>query len=164
MKKLFGIFLVLFLVRWGYSQDQNRYAITNVEQSGDNIIIIYYHTPVGDEADAEYDVSLRLTREKDKNFSIPMTNAKGDIGDGRFVGNNLRIDWAYKKQFPRGLPFDDIEFEITISKNTGVPSWVWYTGGAAAVGVGAVLLLSKPKEETPSGSTALPGPPSSRPN
>lgn len=142
---------------------QSQYAITKVEQSGDLIIIYYYHTPIGDEADAEYEVSLRLTRESDKNFSVPMTDAKGDIGDGKFVGNNRRILWAHKKQFPKGLPYDDIEFELTIEKNEGIPSWVWYTGGAAVVGVGAVFLLSKPKEEETTVG-ALPGPPTGRPN
>ncbi len=165
MKKIFSIsFLFFCFVLNSYSQDQTRYAITTVEQTGDLIIITYKHMPVGDESDADYDVSVRLTRETDKNFNIKMTNAKGDIGDGKFVGNNRRILWAYKKQLPKGLPFDDIEFELTITKNEGIPGWVWYTGGAAAIGAGTFFYLSKQKEEnTGSVSTVLPGPPIGRP-
>jgi hypothetical protein len=157
------LFFTTFALFTATSNAQPQYAITKVEQSGDLIIIYYYHTPIGDQEDAEYEVSLRLTRESDKNFNVAMTDAKGDIGDGKFVGTNRRILWAHKKQFPKGLPFDDIEFELTIEKNEGIPSWVWYTGGAAVVGVGAVLLLSKPKEEETTVG-ALPGPPTSRPN
>jgi hypothetical protein len=165
MKKMFtAVLFILCLTSAGLAQKMLPYEITRVEQSDDLIIIFYNHTPIGDEPDAEYDVSIRLTRELDKNFSITMTDARGDIGDGKFVGNNRRILWAFKKQFPKGLPFDDIEFELTIEKNEGIPSWVWYGGGAAVVGVGAVLLLSKPKEEETTGGGALPLPPSSRPN
>lgn len=148
------------------TQTKQTYGITNVEQSGDLIIITYFHTPVGDEPDAEYDVSVRLTREKDKEFSVPVKEARGDIGDGRYVGSNRRILWAYKKQLPNGLPFDDIEFELTIEKNTGVPAWLYYAGGAAIVaGATAAILLSSSDEEPSGGGTAtLPAPPSSRPN
>lgn len=165
MKNIFtALFFILCLASAGMAQKILPYEITRVEQSDELIIIFYNHTPIGDEPDAEYDVSIRLTREMDKRFSIPMTDARGDIGDGKFVGNNRRILWAFKKQFPKGLPFDDIEFELTIEKNKGIPSWVWYGGGAAVVGVGAVLLLSKPKEEETTGGGALPSPPASRPN
>lgn len=148
------------------TQTKQTYGITNVEQNGDLIIITYFHTPVGDEPDAEYDVSVRLTREKDKEFSVPVKEARGDIGDGRYVGSNRRILWAYKKQLPKGLPFDDIEFELTIEKNTGVPAWLYYAGGAAIVaGATAAILLSSSDEEPSGGGTAtLPAPPSSRPN
>jgi hypothetical protein len=165
MKNIFiALLFTLCLTSAASAQKILPYEITRVEQADELIIIFYNHTPIGDEPDAEYEVSIRLTRELDKNFSIPMTDARGDIGDGKFIGNNRRILWAFKKQFPRGLPFDDIEFELTIEKNEGIPSWVWYGGGAAVVGVGAVLLLSKPKEEEIGGGAGLPMPPSSRPN
>lgn len=165
MKKICGIFIfIIMTLHVSFSQGQNRYGISKVEQSGEIIIINYYHTPVGDDANAEYEVSIRLTREKDKNFSIPMTDARGDIGDGKYVGTNRRIIWAHKKQFPKGLPFDDLEFELTISKNVGIPGWVWYTGGAAIVGAGAIILLSKSKEEESAVGGPLPSPPTSRPN
>lgn len=147
-------------------QGKQTYGITSVEQSGDLIVITYFHTPVGDEPDAEYDVSVRLTREKDKAFSVRMKESRGDIGDGRFVGPNRRILWAYKKQLPKGLPFDDIEFELTIEKNTGVPAWLYYAGGAAIVAgaTAAILLSASDDEPTGGGSGTLPAPPSSRPN
>lgn len=162
MKSFVLIFFSLCFVSLSFPQDKNRYTITKVDQSGDLIIITYDHSPVGDETDAEYEVSLRLTREADKNFSLKVTDARGDIGDGHFVGSNRRILWAYKKQLPKGLPFDDIEFELTITKNEGFPSWVWYTGGVAVVGAGTYLLLSKQKEED-TGNSVLPGPPNGRP-
>jgi hypothetical protein len=163
MKTFFNTTFLLFgFVITSLSQNRLTYTITNVEQTGELIIITYQHNPVGDEADAEYDVSVRLTRETDKQFSVDITNARGDIGDGKFVGNNCRILWAYKKQLPKGLPFDDIEFELTITKNKGIPSWVWYTGGAAVIGAGTFLYLSNKKEEE-TGSVELPGPPNGRP-
>lgn len=164
MKNFFNAALIVFLLTSAaLAQKTLPYEITRVEQNDDLIIIFYNHTPIGDEPDAEYEVTVRLTRELDKNFRIEMTDARGDIGDGKFAGNNRRILWAYKKQFPKGLPFDDIEFELTIEKNEGIPSWVWYGGGAAVAGVGAVLLLSKPKEEETTGGGALPMPPAGRP-
>lgn len=160
-----AVFFLLFccMAVTAFSQNAVPYGINNVEQSDGGIIITYFHTPIGDDADAEYEVSMYLTRESDKNFRVEMKNATGDIGDGKYVGKNRKIVWASQKQFPKGLPFDDIEFELTITKNEGMPGWVWYTGGAAIVGAGTFLLLAKPKDEVP-GSTTLPGPPSGRPN
>ncbi|MEW5798462.1 MAG: hypothetical protein AB1728_05605 [Bacteroidota bacterium] len=157
-----GTILLLLCSVYGFSQDIKPYAITDVQQGGDNIIITYSHTPIGDEEDAEYEVTFRLTRESDKNFKYDLEYVSGAVGDGKFVGNNLRVIWAFKKQFPRGLPYDDIEFELTISKNEGIGSWVWYTGGAAVLGAGAVLLLGSSKDE-PTADGPLPGPPTSRP-
>lgn len=145
-----------------FGQNNEAASIKDVQRSGDNIIIIYNHFPIGDEEDAEYEVSIRLTREPDKNFNILITGASGDIGDGKFVGANRKITWPFKKQFPKGLPFDDLEFNLEVSKNTGVGSWVWYTGGAVLVGGGAAFfLLSKKDDET---DGPLPDPPNSRPN
>ncbi len=164
MKIVNGISLLLILCcASGFGQGMKPYTITDVQQGGDNIIITYSHTPIGDEEDAEYEVTFRLTRESDKDFSQEMVFVSGAVGDGRFVGNNLRVIWAVKKQFPRGLPYDDIEFELTITKNEGIGSWVWYTGGAAVLGAGAVILLTSPKGDGGSNG-ALPAPPTSRPN
>lgn len=155
--------LLMACCMYGFGQGVKPYVITDVQQGGDNFIITYSHTPIGDEEDAEYEVTFRLTRESDKNFNQEMEFVSGAVGDGRFVGNNLRAIWAFKKQFPRGLPYDDIEFELTITKNEGIGSWVWYTGGAAVLGAGAVLILASPKEDDKTNG-ALPGPPTSRPN
>ncbi|MBI2429782.1 MAG: hypothetical protein HYV29_13505 [Ignavibacteriales bacterium] len=164
MKIFNGISILLILwCAFGSGQEIKPYTITDVQRAGDNFIISYSHTPIGDEEGAEYEVVFRLTRESVKGFSQDMEFVSGAVGDGKFVGNNLRVIWAYKKQFPRGLPYDDIEFELTISKNEGIGSWVWYTGGAAVLGAGAVLLLGSSKDEA-SSDGPLPGPPTSRPN
>lgn len=165
MKKIQSMSVLLSLCCvYASGQELKPYTITDVQQGGDNIIITYSHVPVGDEEGTEYEVSFRLTRELDKNFSYDMEYVSGAVGDGKFVGNNLKVIWAYKKQFPRGLPYDDLEFELTITKNEGIGSWVWYTGGAAVLGAGTVILLSSKKDEEPGSSGLLPGPPTSRPN
>ncbi len=145
------------------AQNEKTYTITDVEQQGDNIVITYSHIPVGDEPDAEYEVTARITRESNKNFDFELKNVSGAVGDGAFVGKGQRIVWNFKKQFPKGLPYDDIAFELTITKNEGIGSWVWYTGGAAVLGVGAAVLLTSSKEEETS-TGPLPAPPGSRPN
>ncbi len=144
-----------------FAQESKPYQITNIQPSGDNLIISYNHFPVGDAPDAEYEVSVRLTRESDKNFSMVPAFLSGDIGTGKFTGSNRKITWQFKKQFPKGMPYDDVDFELTITKVKGIGSWVYYVGGAAVLGAGAVFLL-KPKKEEENGT--LPAPPSVRPN
>lgn len=160
-----SLILTLLLCAAGVltAQDDKTYTITDVEQQGDNIVIIYSHIPVGDDPDAEYEVTARITRESNKNFNFELKNVTGAVGDGAFVGKGQRIVWNYKKQFPKGLPYEDIAFELTITKNEGIGSWVWYTGGAVVLGAGAAVLLSSTKEEE-SSNGPLPAPPDSRPN
>ncbi|NUN70806.1 MAG: hypothetical protein HUU02_13980 [Bacteroidetes bacterium] len=164
MKTILSLLLLTFTAAVTLTaQDEKTYTITDVEQKGDNIIITYSHIPVGDDPDAEYEVTARITRESNKNFDFELKNVSGAVGSGAFVGKGQRIVWNYKKQFPKGLPYEDITFELTITKNEGIGSWVWYTGGAAVLGVGAAVLLSKPKEEDTSNGS-LPSPPGTRPN
>ena len=143
------------------AQDAKPYAITSVEPLGNTYIISYFHNPIGDEPDAEYEVSLRLLRESDRKFNVPLKFVSGNVGDGKFTGSKLRIVWDFKKEFPNGLPYDDIVFELTITKNEGGGTWYYYVGGAAVIGAGAFFLLKPGKEET--SNSALPDPPSSRP-
>lgn len=165
MKNLLFLFTVLLAASGLLSaQDDKTYTITDVEQQGDNIVITYTHIPVGDDPEAEYEVTARISRESNKNFDFELKNVTGAVGSGAFVGKNQRIVWNYKKQFPKGLPYDDVTFELTITKNEGIGSWVWYTGGAAVLGVGAAVLLSSSKEEGGDSNNALPAPPGSRPN
>jgi len=144
-----------------FSQNVKPYEITNVDLSGAKYIITYSNTPVGDEQGTEYEVSLRLQRESAKDFNVLLKYVSGDVGEGKFVGSKLRIVWDYKKEFPKGLPYEDIVFELTIKKNEGGGGWYYYVGGAAVVGAGAFFLLQPKKEEEM--KTTLPNPPSSRP-
>lgn len=162
MKIFLQLFLYsLFTAMSAYSQDLKPYTITNVEQANQKIVITYDHLPVGDESDAEYQVEIRILRESEKNFSYELKNVSGSVGDGKFVGRGLKITWAYKSQFPKGIPYDDITFELTITKNEGIGNWVWYVGGAAVLGAGAAVLI-KPKT-TDDANATLPGPPTGRP-
>jgi hypothetical protein len=160
MKHYFFHILVL-IPCIAYAQSEP-YRILDVKPNGAMYIITYENLPVGDDPDAEYKVALSLTREQDRKFSMDLRELSGDVGVGKFTGSNLTIHWNYGKQFPKGMPFDDVEFKLTITKKTGIPSWVWYGGGAIAIGAGAYFLLQPKTDETTS-DIPLPNPPGGRP-
>ncbi len=153
-------FLLLLTSSFAVAQNEP-YRITDAKPVGSTYVITYENLPIGDDADAEYKVTLRITREKDKKFKFDPSELSGDIGVGKFRGNNLTIKWNYGKQFPKGLQFDDIEFELTVSKREGIPSWIWYGGGIAAIGVGAYFYIQSKKTED--SDSSLPDPPGGRP-
>lgn len=164
MRTFISISLLVFLFCpvSGQTQSNLPYNIISVEPSEGVYIITYYNNPVGDEPDADYEVSVRLLRESAKDFSMPMKFVSGDVGDGHFVGSALKISWDYKRQFPQGIPYDDIVFELTVVKDTGGGGWLYYVGGAAVLGGGAAVLLGK-KTTTTSTGTEIPALTASRP-
>ena len=170
---LFSILLCMVFSFFVLSQNVKPYDITNVEPSGGKYIITYYNNPVDDNTNIEYEVSIRLLRESVKEFSVTLTDVSGAVGTGRFVGSNLKITWDYLKQFPKGLPYNDIVFELDITKHekrvvveqeseSGGSSWIYYVGGAVIIGGGvtAAVLLSHKNTAT---TTTLPDPPQGRP-
>ena len=161
MKKAFFLILLLSFPCIGFAQNEATYRILDAKPVGSMYVITYENLPIGDEPDAEYKVVLRITREKDKKFFFDPSELSGDIGVGKFRGSNLTIRWNYGKQFPKGLQFDDIEFELTVSKREGIPSWIWYGGGIAAVGAGAYFYIKSKKTED--SEIYLPDPPGERP-
>lgn len=165
MKIVLTISLVIMCSRLSvYAQNTKAYDIVSVEPSEGNYVITYYNNPVGDLPDAEYSVSVRLLRESVSDFDMPMKFVSGDVGDGHYVGSKLKIIWDYKRQFPRGIPYDDMVFELTITKNEGGGSWVYYVGGVAVLGAGAAVLLSKKSTSSGGGSSDIPALTISRPN
>jgi hypothetical protein len=96
------------------------------------------------EANKDYTVKIILRREHNQSFLHIPKSVAGEIGEGRFAGQNRQVTWDVLKEFPQGLEGDDYYFVIEVEIVSSGISPLWYIGGGVGI-VGGVVgyLLSK---------------------
>ena len=112
-----------------------------------------------------YEVNAALIKEGDASFRIPVKNATGDIGKGKFAGLKREIRWEWRKDLPKDFA-GGTEYSIEISPSLvseGGGSWLWYVLIAGAVAGGIVVATSKKSTDTNVTITPLPTSPPARP-
>jgi hypothetical protein len=113
-----------------------------------------------------YEVIAVLVKEGDPKFRIPLKSATGDIGEGKFAGNNRRIQWDFRKDLPKdftGGPEYSVEVTAKLVEEGG-GSWVYYILGGALIAGGVVVLVGGKKSgEQSTVSTPLPSTPPGKP-
>jgi hypothetical protein len=139
MKNLFQTLVVLFLfITFNFTLKAQDPIVKNsrFEPQGNNIVI--YYDLVAD-PDEEYEVQLFLLRESDQNFKYTPQFVSGDVGEGKFAGEEKKIVWDVNREFPDGLEGDDFYFEIKADEVGS--SVIYYVGAALVAAGGAVALL-----------------------
>ena len=144
---------------------QQKPEVRNVHlELGQDIAIITYDLVAN--LGETYDVAASLVKEGDPSYRIPLKSTTGDIGEGKFAGNNRRVQWAFRKDLPKdftGGPEYSIEITATWIEEGGGGSWVYYVLGGAVV-AGGVVFLTRPKPtESVTATTPLPSTPPGRP-
>lgn len=140
------IFIILLILFGGtniiFSQDV-RISNTEYRVNEENIIIIY---DLKGDLDETYLIECFLMRETQPNFKHKLRYADGDIGTGKFIGNQKSIRWNYKKEFPLGLTGSDFYFLVTVDEISSGFAWYYYAGAAALGGAAAAFLFRGNKD------------------
>src|SRR3990172_9719774 len=89
------------------------------------------------EADKDYTIKVILKRERSQSFTHIPKSVVGEVGEGRFAGQNRQITWDFLKEFPQGLEGDDYYFVIEVEIVSAGMSPLWYIGGGVGI-VGGV--------------------------
>jgi len=85
-----------------------------------------------------------VRRERNQSFLHIPRSVAGEIGEGRYAGQNRQVTWDFLKEFPQGLEGDDYYFVIEVEIVSSGISPLWYIGGGLGI-VGGVVgyVLSK---------------------
>ena len=125
-----------------FSQDV-RISATEFKVNEEFVIITY---DLQGEVDETYLIECFLMRDAQPNFKHKLRYVDGDIGTGKFVGNNKIIRWNFSKEFPMGLTGDDFYFLVSVDEISSGLAWYYYVGAAAIGGAAAAFLLGGSKD------------------
>lgn len=119
-------------------QDQGA-EVTDVRFTVSGMTVVVEYDLKGDPA-TKYAVSLVLRKRSDPSFRYLPQTLSGDVGLGRYAGNDRRIEWDVSREFPQGLQGTGYYFvvnaeEVGSNHSTGILGWI----GAGAVAVAAVV-------------------------
>lgn len=156
----FIVILFLFIFKTSlYSQEiQN----ARFEQK-DEIIFIHYQLKGIREQVYTIDEVI-LKKQSDPLFKLLPKNLAGDIGEGKFAGENRTITWHVNEKEQEVLAncsnTEDFYFTINFSSVKPGTPWYYYVGGAALLGGGtAAYFLLKGKDETIINNKVIPDAP-----
>jgi len=144
-------FTIVLLIKFGclispsFSQ---QLEVKNVSFESNGKIVQIKYDLLGN-YDKKHKVSLYLSNDNGKTFSILPKFIQGDIGKNIKPGKNKQITWHMYKDFPSGLTGDEYVFAVDAELQKG-RKWPFYViGTGAAAGAAAYYLLQQKKEQTP---------------
>ena len=151
---VFLIILIFSIYKPVFAQEKVSATFEAIEGK----VIIYY--TIKGEAEKEYKIDIVLKRTSVPSFELVPEEMSGDIGTGKFAGNQRTIIWHIKPEEQEKLNGDDFYFEVTateVEEGGGFP-WLYVVGGAALAGGAAAYFILK-KDETGGETTNFPVPP-----
>lgn len=162
--KLLALPLAVFLLHVPLeAQEKADVRNVNLEIREDIAIITYDLIASFEET---YDVAAALVKEGDARFRIPVKNATGDIGRGRYAGLKREIRWEWRKDLPKDFT-GGAEYSIEITPklvSSGGGSWLYYVLGGALVAGGVIAFAGKKSGgDQGTGTSPLPSSPPGRP-
>ncbi len=135
-----GLCIVLFLgvltIFYPTPLQSQQHTVENVgfEVLDNNIAVIEYDLSG---KDRRYTVNLQLRRRGNPTYSFEPQAVMGDVGKGKFAGENRKIIWSMEHDMEEGLVFDpfvnDYYFTVQARRNRRT-GWIWITailGGAS---------------------------------
>lgn len=105
--------------------------VTNVrfEDQGDTVVVMY---DLDGRDDKRYEVSLSLSYDGGKTFTIQPEHVSGDVGRGVNPGMGKVVIWELEEDYPSGLIGDRFVFAVTAetqkSRFRHLPYYVLGTG------------------------------------
>ena len=118
--KFWTVCLAFFIVNAGTARAvvQNVRNIRVDVRSESEVVITY---DLDGEPDAQYEVRVFLLREGDPSFRLRLNTVVGDIGRGRSAGNDLRIVWNARADYPGAIEGSQYRFEFDVSRHRPLP-------------------------------------------
>ena len=110
--------------------------------------------------DKKVKIDLVIRRDGNQDFKFKPTRITGDIGKGRFVGENRKIIWDYIAEFTPDPNVYDYFAEVTVKPVK--LTWLYIAGGgilAAGGATAAILLFGGSDGATPTQTSGFPIPP-----
>ena len=120
-------------------------------ESVGNIVKIKYD--LSGDYNKKYKISIRLSDDNGKTFTIFPDFTKGDIGKNMKPGNSKQITWYMYKEYPNGLAGNEFVFAIDAELQKG-SKWYYYAIGTAGL-AGGVLYYLTHDEKTTTGSIVI---------
>jgi hypothetical protein len=96
--------------------------------------------------ESKYKVDLVMKKKSSPDFCKVPRTISGDVGKGKWSGNNRIIFWDFVKEFQFEGDIDDYYFEVTARKIWLTPKVYLCAGAAIIVGTVTVLLLTGEEE------------------
>lgn len=138
-------------------------SVSDVRFSVTGLRVVIEYDLQGDR-DAEYSVAVELRNRIDPSFRYSPKALTGDIGLGKYAGNNRRIVWDMSREFPQGLQGTGYYFvvkaeEIKTGHSTGILDWIGASAVAVAAVVTYVIVMRNGGPTSPASYPAPPGRP-----
>jgi len=137
-------------------------------EKADSLHVTISYDLTGDPA-AEYRVLVFLVDENNPLDRVQLRQVRGDVGEGRFAGSRRTITWDRSLEEFQAVEGRSYRIDLSVTRLTplaqadseGGIAWYVYAGGAAVVGVAAILLSGGSAGETPAETPkSIPLPPS----
>ena len=142
---VFGLWVVVILgVPLAWAQEEAE--ILKVERKGETEVVITYE--VRGDRNADYEVEIYLTRDKDPTLRVRLRSLKGDV-EGKIAGSPRKVTWNFLLDYPEAVAGQDYRLKMTVSRPSGGMPWYVYAGASVVVGVAAVLLTQPPPPPPP---------------
>ncbi len=129
------IFLSAFLalaMKTGMGMSQ-ALSVTGVffEDRGDTVEVRYH---LSGDAEKKYVVTLFLSYDGGRTFTIQPRGIAGDVGRNMRPGANKKIIWRIGEDFPEGLRGERFVFAVEAELQKNPLRWPYYVAGAGIVG------------------------------
>jgi len=137
------VFLMVSVVRAQELKVQN----VHFEDKGETVTVMY---DLQGNPEKKYEVSVALSHDQGKSFSIYPQRLSGDVGRNVKPGKNKEIVWKLEDDYPFGLVGDAFVFAVTAqTQKSRISRLPYYVLGAGLVG-GIVYYSTRksPRENT----------------
>ncbi len=137
---LLAMFLNIALAPPADAEDAIR--VENVRWNLDGALVMIWYDLIGP-TENTYEVSLEFLQQSNSNFKIKPKNVRGDVGTGKFSGQNKTVGWAYSEDLADGFEFDPRDHFFRVRAQAKGGSFLgrtkWLLGGAVVVGLAALI-------------------------
>ncbi|NJD22513.1 MAG: hypothetical protein FIA82_07560 [Melioribacter sp.] len=160
---IFSLSLFMLTVQTVFSQsisnNSNSDNVENVHYTVTNGKVFVSYDLLGN-SDQSYKVSLTLRKADNKSFVYIPKTVSGDIGEGRFAGNNKGIIWEIKNDFPDGISGEDFYFVVQAEKVEGGSNiFMWAGIGIAAIVATVTYIIVGSSRDANNPKSSFPPPP-----
>ena len=141
------VYIIVFLMVTAVRAQELEVRNVRFEDKGETVTVMY---DLQGNPEKKYEVSVALSHDQGKSFSIYPRHLSGDVGRNVRPGKNKEIVWKLEDDYPFGLVGDAFVFAVTAeTQKSRMSRLPYYVLGAGLVG-GIVYYTTRksPRENT----------------